>query len=299
MTILVLGHLVLDEIHSLEGTIYETPGGITFPVTALASITGPDDRLVPVFPVGSDAVDTVQRILAEYPNIDPEGLYNVPERNTRVRLFHESRSHYNTQLVSALPSIPAGRFAPWLDAAQLVYLNMMTGSDLLPEDLKLLKGPGRLVYIDLHMIAYRVHDDGRREPAAGSWEPWARAADIVQCNDRELQALLGDMSDEASMVSRMFDRGELSAVVVTHGEDGASIWTAPGKEHRVPARRQESTVDPTGCGDTFGSVFAYLFAGGSPMQAAADTASRAAAFVAGLPGSDGMSGLRAVLEEAA
>jgi sugar/nucleoside kinase (ribokinase family) len=293
MTILVLGHLVLDEIHTLDGAVYDTPGGITFPLLSFASVAATRDEIVPVFPVGTDAVDVLNDMLRDVPAVRRDGLYEVDAPATRVRLFHESRSRYNTRLVTALPPIDSRRFTPHLDSAQLVYLNMMTGQDIRVEDLGALKAPGRLVYIDLHMVAYSVRHDGLRVPSAGAWEEWVRAADMIQCNSDELHALFGE-TDDTAIIGRVFESSGLKAAVITHGEQGADIWLSPGERLHVDAVRRSDTLDPTGCGDTFGSVFAYLYAQGAAPGEAARQAATAASFVAGIPGSQGMLGLRTV-----
>lgn len=301
MTILVLGHLVLDEIHSHDGAVYRTPGGITFPVGAFASMVRPGERLLPLFPYGHDAATVLRGFEAEYPEADFSMCWEVREENTRVRLFHESPSQYNTQLVRSLGSIPADRVEALLGSCDLVYLNMMTGHDISLETAARLRGEGRLVYIDLHMIAYRVHADGRREPApSGQWRDWLRAGDVLQCNEREFAALVPG-ADEEERIRAVFGAATPRCLVLTKGEQGADICFPDARRLHVPALVPDRVVDPTGCGDTFGSALACALARGEEMEEAAPRAARAAAFVAGIPGSSGLRGLRAHLrrEEAA
>jgi sugar/nucleoside kinase (ribokinase family) len=292
MTILVLGHLVLDEIHSYDGNVYRTPGGITFPLTALSALTGFGDRLLPLFPYGKDASEVMQAIGTDFPAIDATHCWMVDEGTTRVRLFHVSASQYNTQLVRSLGPIPPDRIEPVLAIADLVYLNMMTGQDISLETAALLRGSGRLVYIDLHMIAYRVHADGRREPApAEDWKQWVNAGDVLQCNEREFEALIPASSEDAR-VRMLFDVAAPRLFVLTRAEAGADLYSAPGEVLHVPALPPQRIVDPTGCGDAFGSTLALGLARGARLAEAAGNAARAASFVAGIPGSRGMAGLR-------
>lgn len=297
MTILVLGHLVLDEIHSYDGAVYRSPGGITFPVTAFSALTVAGDTLLPLFPYGSDAADVLSRLASEYPSADFRHCWQVAEENTRVRLFHESASQYNTQLVRSLGSIPAERIAPLLGQSSLVYLNMMTGHDITLDTAARLRGEGRLVYIDLHMIAYRVHPDGRREPAPSEhWREWLRAGDVLQCNEREFAALIPGAANDGERLRMLFEAARPRYFVLTRGESGADIYHSPDSMLHVPAVLPPRTVDPTGCGDAFGSTLAYGLARGDALEPAAARAARAASFVAGIPGSDGMKGLRAFLD---
>jgi sugar/nucleoside kinase (ribokinase family) len=300
MTILVLGHLVLDEIHSLDGGVYRSPGGITFPLTAFSALTDAGDALLPVFPYGKDAADVMRSIAQGFPQVDFQHCRQVDDENTRVRLFHISASQYNTQLVRSLGPIQSERIAPVLEKADLVYLNMMTGQDISLETAARLRGAGRLVYIDLHMIAYRVHADGHREPApADHWQQWLNAGDVLQCNEREFEALIPADGGEADRLRLLFDVAAPRYFVLTRGEAGADIYSAADLMLHVPAVPPVRTVDPTGCGDTFGSTLVFGLARGEPLDRAADRAARAASYVAGIPGSNGMSGLRDFLRRGA
>ena len=260
-------------------------------------MTGTGDSLLPLFPYGSDAADVLRALAAEYPSADFRQCWQVAEENTRVRLFHESASQYNTQLVRSLGSIPQERLTPLLEQVSLVYLNMMTGHDITLDTAARLRGDGRLVYIDLHMIAYRVHADGRREPAPSEhWREWLRAGDVLQCNEREFTALIPGASSDSERLSMLFEAAQPRCFVLTRGESGADIYHSPDTVLHVPAVLPPRTVDPTGCGDAFGSTLAYGLAQGDSLETAAARAARAASFVAGIPGSDGMIGLRAFLE---
>jgi sugar/nucleoside kinase (ribokinase family) len=295
MTTLVLGHLVLDEIHLLDGRVIESPGGLAYPLMAFAAVARAGDTVLPVFPVGPDGLETRDHLFAACPELSAAGCYDEAASTTRVRLFHESANQYNSQLVASLGPIAPERFVSHLEGAGLVYVNMMTGHDILPEHAALLRGPGRLVYIDLHMIAYRVLADGRREAApSDAWMQWVRAADVVHCNERELEALV-PARDEATRIRALFDAAPLRGVMITRGERGATFHLTPTDRHHIPAASPRALVDPTGCGDTFGSVFAHTLAAGALPGEAGALAARAAAFVAGCAGSTGMRGLRAHL----
>lgn len=298
MTILVLGHLVLDEIHSYDGKVYHGAGGITFPVSAFDALLADGESLRPLFPFGRDATGTMRDLAAACPRTDFSHCWPVEAENTRVRLFHESPAQYNTQLVRSLDAIPAARIEPLLADSALVYLNMMTGHDITLDTAARLRGTGRLVYIDLHMIAYRVHRDGHREPAASPrWREWLRAGDVLQCNEREFAALIPDAHSDDERIARVFAIASPRFFVLTRGESGADIHHRDGGVMHVPARLPARTVDPTGCGDTFGSALALGLARGEDLSITAARAARAASFVAGLPGSAGMAGLRAALAE--
>ncbi|MCB2205970.1 carbohydrate kinase family protein [bacterium] len=298
MTTLLLGHLVLDEIHALDGSIWHAAGGITFPLGAFNALAGEQDSILPVFPFGADGRPTLQDLASRFPCVSFDHCWEVPQDTTRVRLFHEAEQQYNTQLVRSLSPIPPERFSPILGDAQLVYLNLMTGDDILLEHASLLRGSGRLVYIDLHMIAYRVHADGSREPASEErWKQWLAAGDVVQCNAREFDALTGGASATPEYMQRLLEESGCRHFVLTRGENGAEVFSRNGDCLHVPVVPAARTVDPTGCGDAFGATLGMELARGSDLADAAARAARAASYVVGIKGSVGLEALHDALGE--
>lgn len=293
MQVLIIGHLVLDEIHTRDGGVIESFGGIHFPVSAFSALAGPDDTVHPVFPVGADAWDAFRSDIASLPRVDAGRCRRVDAPNTRVRLFHDASASYNTQLVRSLDSIPFDDVAPLLPSADLVYINFMTGVDLALEDAERLRAAAAgLVYLDAHMIAYRVGEGGHRSTApVDDWRRWVDVPDVLQCNERELAALVPDAADEAAAAAVLFSVARLRALVITKGEEGARVYARDAAPLSIDPVSAARVVDTTGCGDVFGSTFAWGLASGLPVADAGAAASRAGAFVAGIPGSRGMEGL--------
>jgi sugar/nucleoside kinase (ribokinase family) len=294
MTAAILGHLVLDEIHRHNGEVVESLGGIFFPVGAFGALADAGDLIRPIFPVGRDAWEQYSEAIGAFPRIDPSAHSIVDRPNTRVRLFHDAQAQYNTQLVSSLDPIDIDAAAPHLRDADLVYLNMMTGHDLLIDDAARLRAVSKgLVYLDLHMIAYRVARDGHRTTArVADWRRWANVPHVLQCNEREL-AVLGDADvPPDARIASLFDDSSLDMIVVTRGERGSTVYRRHQAALDLPASPVDAMLDSTGCGDVFGSTFAYHLAKGYALEEAGAMAARAAAFVASIPGSIGIGGIR-------
>jgi sugar/nucleoside kinase (ribokinase family) len=273
--------------------VIESFGGIHFPVSAFSALAGPEDTVHPVFPVGADAWDAFRREIASLPRVDACRCRRVDAPNTRVRLFHDASASYNTQLVRSLDSIPFGDVEPLLPEVDLVYINFMTGVDLTLADAERLRDTAKgLVYLDAHMIAYRVGEGGHRSTApVDDWRRWVDIPDVLQCNERELAALAPDAADEAAAAAMLFSVARLRTLVITKGEDGARVYTRDAAPLRIDVVSAPRVLDTTGCGDVFGSTFAWCLASGLPLAEAGAAASRAGAFVAGIPGSHGMEGL--------
>ncbi len=297
MKSVLIGHLVLDEIHTLDGSVYESLGGMAFPLYAFASVARAGDTVVPVFPLGHDAEGEFARAVDGFASVDPSHVFPVDAPNTRVRLYHESLSHYNTRLVAALESIPFERLSPALQDARLVYINMMTGDDITPDTIaRIRETTEAVIYLDLHMISYAVEHDGLRHlNEVRNWRDWTRAIDILQCNELEHASFNPEGATERERVDLIFAESAVHLVLVTKGEAGTTIYDRSGQSIHIDAV-PAAVVDPTGCGDVFGSVFAYIYSATRDAKRAGQFAAAAAAFVAGIPGSHGIHGLRTLLE---
>jgi hypothetical protein len=299
MNILVLGHLVRDEIHTFDNRVIESFGGIFFPLGAFSNVVDDGDLILPVFPVGFDAWDDFQNASKLLRCTDISNCRCIEQPNTRVRLFHDMQSQYNTQLVTSLTPVPFAHFSGLLPTVDLVYINMMTGDDITIDTAEeLRRNTSALIYIDLHMIAYRVGKSGHRTLAPTPlWKRWVNIADFIQCNERELRALINPERDEASIIDEIFAQSAVSAVIVSRGERGATVFRREADSIHISPVPVSTIVDSTGCGDTFGSVFSYTFMKTNDIFIAGQPAARAASFVIGIPGSTGMNGLRASLFE--
>lgn len=303
MKIAIVGHFVLDELHLHDGRILESYGGIWFAISAFAGIIHPEDRVVPLLPLGEDAADQVEARLGRLAGISAEGILRLPAPTTRVKLFYSSETSYATCLVTELPPVTRAQVEPHLDA-DLVYINMMTAGDISIEMLEWMRSRSRaVIYLDAHMLAYGVAENGSRHPAPHpQWERWVSAADIVQMNDREVRYFTGAGKSEAESVRAMLARPGVRAVVITRGGEGSTMYEpGPGGPRRsdIAAVPVEALADTTGCGDIFGSAFAYRYARGEPPASCGAFAAFAASRCAMVHGSEGLERLRALLGEAA
>lgn len=143
------------------------------------------------------------------------------------------------------------------------------------------------------MLAYGVHSDGARYiESVARWKSWIEHADIVQCNEREFAALIPGASNDEDRASTAFAETGIREIVVTRGEQGADIYSRASAPVHIPAQLHPDPVDPTGCGDAFGSTYAYYRTEGRDIQEAGTLAARAAAFIVGIPGSKGIENLK-------
>jgi sugar/nucleoside kinase (ribokinase family) len=147
------------------------------------------------------------------------------------------------------------------------------------------------------MIAYRVGKDGERFLApSDEWQRWLRVADAIQCNERECIAYVPDSESVEESVAAVFRGTPLKLLVLTKGERGATVYTSAGEVIDVPPVQIDAVVDPTGCGDVFGSFFSRKYVETGNIAEAGALAARAAAFVAGMPGAHGIERLPLLLQ---
>ncbi|MFW6074394.1 MAG: bifunctional heptose 7-phosphate kinase/heptose 1-phosphate adenyltransferase [Chloroflexota bacterium] len=96
--------------------------------------------------------------------------------------------------------------------------------------------------------------------------------DLVKCNQGEAEAVLGQTLGSRKTRERLLSelRRKLDAgcLVVTRGDEGASIATASNYDE-VPAPNRSEVFDVTGAGDTVVALMtAGMLAGGTPAEAA-------------------------------
>jgi len=98
-----------------------------------------------------------------------------------------------------------------------------------------------------------IFDLGQAMPLFGGEDlrQFVELASYVTVNDYEAQVLLSRSGWRSEDVA-----AKVRAFIVTHGEQGASIY-ADGRKYSIPAVPAERIVDPTGCGDAFRGGLLY------------------------------------------
>lgn len=131
--------------------------------------------------------------------------------------------------------------------------------------LKSVKARGGTVSFDPNLRVEILNSPGLRE----ALDVVLAEADVFLPSGEELY-LFSKEKDEAAAVADLLGRG-IKAVVVKHGEAGASYYDQQGRIDHSGFAVEE--VDPTGAGDCFGATFVTMWLEGEP-------ASRALAYAA-------------------
>lgn len=119
-----------------------------------------------------------------------------------------------------------------------------------------------------------------------------RGATLLTPNLHEFEAVVGDCSQESTLVAKgteLMVSLDLEALLVTRGEHGMTLLRPNLPEFHLPARARE-VFDVTGAGDTVISVLASAIAAGSDLPQAVALANLAAGIVVAKLGTATVSG---------
>ncbi len=296
----VIGTVIDDRIHGVDGTVTRALGGILYTILPLRAFLPEHDRIIPIMHVGRDLYERVASLLDRLPSLDTTCVIRQECENNRVNLHYRSREdriEVSTQGVSPM-EIEELDVVEELDA---LLVNFISGWELtLPTMKKLRKRPGPAIYGDLHSLLLGRREDGTRYPRRPhGWRVWLEQFDHLQMNEQEFETLTGmdiRRGDDASeslhrTVSDVFFERGVSTVAVTCGERGARLFSRRGGgkvQELRDVHAVEETVDPTGSGDVFLAAFTAAALAGKDLPSGLSFAVKAAALSTLRRGSEGL-----------
>lgn len=112
---------------------------------------------------------------------------------------------------------------------------------------------------------------------------WIDRAHWVKLNTEELELLSPPGSRNPDPADFLHEH-RLQGLILTHGGDGAELFTAQGEHHRVVPEATNDVVDTVGAGDAFASVMLLGLARAWPLEL---TLRRAQSFASALVGQRG------------
>jgi sugar/nucleoside kinase (ribokinase family) len=272
MKYVVLGHPCLDEIVPAKGQPASSWGGIFYALAAMQHCARVDDRVVPVFPVGSAEAGALKTKLRGYTHLDLEGIYSVEQPTFRVRLEYDSPTTRREISRNMLPPIDFETLRPHLAGAHFLLLNMVSGRDLTLDQLRQIRiatrRPHVFIYMDVHSL---VLDDPpaqgpRKFRTVANWNDWLMNVDGLQLNEEELVYFGGD---ERTLCDSAMSFRNVQMINVTRADRGVSVYARDAKGEPVnevfsridvPPVTLGTMADCTGCGDVFGAAFLTYYA---------------------------------------
>lgn len=285
----VIGTINRDTIHTPDGMVTESYGGLLYTVLALASLTDPDTLVYPVCNVGEDVWTVVIALLGRSDRIRVEGVRKVPTKNNHVTLYYDPRGNKKEILSGGVPPLRLEALVPFFDS-DVICLNFISGAELTLQTLQQVRSVASAaearyaapLLMDFHSLSLGRTAQGRRcfrKPV--DWKAWIGCADVVQMNEQEASLLAGrDVKGEDALLD--FGREVLTigpkALSVTLGERGSRLVfhgaSGPTLESFPPLPIQ--ALDTTGCGDVFLAGFAAEYLRSHDLRRASQLANRVA-----------------------
>ncbi len=300
MTISLIGHLCIDEIHPLtnkkNGIGNRTDfGGIFFSLLTLANLAGPKDVVRPVFGVGEKEFDQIKRRLEEYPNVDSDGIFRLKGNTNRVHHFFEENGSPRIECAESIAEpIPFAKIKPYLDVDGIL-INMVSGFDITLETLDgirmAIRDARTPIHFDFHSLTLGIDPDSKRfRRPLTDWRRWCFMLNSIQMTEEEALGLTAERYDEQTLVNQLMPL-MVDALVVTRGSLGATAVLQLNKKltrHDFPAASYGKTVDALGCGDVFGAAFLFQYLRQKDYRDAAEFANQLAAMKSTIEGMGGI-----------
>lgn len=258
------------------------PGGAPFNVACHLAALG----LAPLLlsRIGADAGGDQLRVAASRHGLRLDGVQCEPMLGTARVLVHERPDGHVFEIpvdlafdhIDANAALAAAADLAASDAAWLYHGTLALRSETSRAALAALRGSRRFrVFVDLNW-----REAG---PTPAQILALLHDIDVLKLSEAELTQLLGWLHLPAPSQARppvgshhpalaaLAERTGARWILVTHGGDGAALWSAEGRCHAsVAAPRITSLVDTVGAGDAFSAyMLAALVHGQSAHQALA------------------------------
>ncbi len=303
MRYIVIGEPCVDVIHKADGSKIHSYGGILYSVISMSVLAGKDDFVIPVMNVGVDEFENIKGILSNYPNIRTHGINKVKHPTRKVNLYYNL---YNTDKSARLEkstepthTLSFNEIEPFLDSADAILVNMISGVDITIETLKNLRKNFRgIIHIDIHNVVMSTTEDGKRvHRPVENWYEWCTNSDTVQMNQFEIANISSHKFSEYKIAERVLFNSHypVKGLIVTKGVDGATGYRRTEKtfgnekfsdldQLQIAAIENPKFVDSTGCGDVFASAFTLEFSQNSNFEKSIHYANRMASYNTSLEG---------------
>ncbi len=298
MKITIIGTVNKDLILPFRNTPIESFGGIFYDISILSQLLSEEDEIIPVAYLGEDVAGTIRAVLQKLPNVNLEGLTEVPQKNHKVILEYTSPVRRREKSLFPFPPLEWNQVKSFLDA-DMIIVNMISGWDITEKTMKKISHKVRdKLYLDIHYLVMDVDNLGRRNPyRPKSVESWLRSARFVQMNETEYKILAEENRNVVDFFQEYFEADQ--TLFVTRGAKGAiTLYRRDGMvaNKETPAYPLKKVVDTTGCGDAFGAGFVVEFLRSGDVNKSVEYAQLVAAANALLRGTNEMHRLTETME---
>ncbi len=255
MKILVIGHSVLDIIHSREGLIIK-PGGIYYTCLGLSFLSKVNDSFSLITSLDEENLPYFQDVYSKFDMTHIRMDLKIP----RVNLYPERPGERGERYENMNAKLTIERNID-LNEYDGILINLITGFDINIEDLKFLRSrfTGK-IYLDIHTLARGIDKKGGRYfRLIKDSDRWIENADFIQVNENELFTL-SDKSSINEIIDEVLNFPN-KTLIITKAEKGAELHSNITGEVIRELRNGIEVIpkNKVGCGDLFGAVFFYSY----------------------------------------
>lgn len=304
MKYLVIGEPCLDVIHKINGETNRGFGGILYSLITLSVLCRDEDEIYPIMNLGSDQFSNTLNFIKQFRNINVSGINQTGNNLRKVYLDYGilagGMDRSETSSMPA-PAVEFEQIEPFLNDADAVLINMISGVDISQGTLRRIRGSFKgTIYIDIHNVVMRTNKNFSREYInPENWIEWCTNSDIVQMNETELSYLSMDKLNEYKIAEEILINSpkKTAVMLLTRGSGGVSSYTTQQKEYAgqkftdldkkdVMAIENPDFKDSTGCGDVFAAAYIFDYMRTGDHAKALHFANRMASYKTSLEGVD-------------
>ena len=255
MNLLLVGHSVLDKILTGKNEITK-PGGIYYSIFGVSLLVNENDRIKLVTQLDEASNKYFERMFGKFDNTHVGKVPKIP--TVQLEIFKDKErveKYLNFTNKIDISSLSAE------DIVDGILINMITGNDIDYNDLAELRIKyNATIYLDIHSLAKELDELNkmqlRRVPDV---EKWLENIDILQANELEAKAIIGNADELKIAEFVLSDRPRI--FIITKGEKGAEVYYKSGNEIKSLYCNPVigKTINKVGCGDIFGAVFFYNY----------------------------------------
>ena len=276
MKIILIGHSIIDHY---EGTDEKksSPGGIFYSTIGINSIRKSTDQIYLLTGWNRNSFSIFENLYLKVDLDRTNELINMPEVYLKVSGESEREGVYK----NAAENLSVDNVSDW-NIYDGVLINMITGSDILLQQLKYIRKRFKgKIYIDIHTLSRGIDNKMKREfRPIPNIEEWLACIDILQCNENELKTIV-QYQNEVNSAYRILSSGP-NILIVTKGDSGAQVYYRSDREVKnlIVDAIKVNQVNKIGCGDIFGAVFFYTYISTNDILVSLNAANKAGAIVA-------------------
>ncbi len=255
MKLVLIGHSVEDHIF-YNGKETVKAGGLYYSAKGLLEIKDKEDEIFLITALDENNYFLFSSI---YDKMDTSFSEKGKDIISKVRLDIYDNKERDERYDKIGKHLPVPDTFPFIPDG--ILINMITGFDLLPEQLTRLRMNYNCpIFMDVHSLSRGVDESMHRpQHLIPDFSIWSENLDIIQTNNTEIFSLY-DLNSEAGIARRVLS-GNAKCLIVTKGSKGAGIYYKQDNEmiYIFNSSLKVNAKNTVGSGDIFGAVFFYTF----------------------------------------